>query len=83
MVPESAASASRPLVAPPAQELEVLYQLAKIGSMRHIRERAEHLASLNDEYRGFADTLVQMASRFQSRAILDLVTLHLQEAAKR
>jgi PAS domain S-box-containing protein len=77
------AAAQRPMVAPPAQELEALYQLAKIGNMRQIRERAEQLGTLNHEYRGFADTLVQMASRFQSKAILELVTLHLEEAAKR
>ena len=65
------------LVAPPPQELEILYGLAKTGNMRSIREHAQHLASLGDEYRGFADTLLQLAARFQSRAILDLVTQYL------
>ncbi|HEY2929336.1 ATP-binding protein [Piscinibacter sp.] len=75
--------AAPPLVAPPAEELEVLYQLARTGNMRRIRERAEHIASLGAEYRGFADTLLQLAGRFQSRAILDLVAQYLQQASQR
>jgi PAS domain S-box-containing protein len=78
-----AVGAPLPLVAPPAEELEILYQLAKTGNMRRIRERAEHLVSLGDEYLSFADTLLQMAGRFQSRAILDLVAQHRQQASQR
>jgi CheY-like chemotaxis protein len=77
------AGAALPLAAPPADELEVLYQLAKTGNMRRIRERAEHLASLNDDYRGFSNTLLLLAGRFESRAILDLVAQYLQQASQR
>ena len=72
-----------PLVAPPAAELEVLYQLAKTGNMRRIRERAEHLASLNEDYRGFTNSLLLLAGRFESRAVLDLVAQYLHQASQR
>jgi len=62
------------LVPPPPHELETLYQLAKTGNMRSIRECADHMAGLSEEYRPFADRLHALADRFQSRAILDLVT---------
>ena len=63
-----------PLVTPPAQELEVLYHLAKIGNMHSIRLRADHLATLDAAYLPFAQRLRHLADRFQSRAILDWVS---------
>jgi PAS domain S-box-containing protein len=70
-------------VVPPLQELEILLQLAKTGNMRRISEQARHLASVDDEYRAFAEALLQLAGRFESRAILALVTQCLQQASKR
>src|SRR5207237_1961254 len=78
-----AADAPLPLVAPPTEELEILYHLAKTGNMRRIRERAEYLASLNDEYHDFTDTLQLLAGRFESRAILDFVARYLQRTSQR
>jgi len=51
--------------------------------MRRISERADYLASLSEAYRGFADELLQLAGRFESRAIVDMVAQHLQQALKR
>jgi signal transduction histidine kinase/ActR/RegA family two-component response regulator len=62
------------LVAPPGGEIERLYKLAQIGDMRDIRVRAEHIAALGAAYVPFAQRLRELADRFQSRAILDLVT---------
>jgi CheY-like chemotaxis protein len=78
----TAGAAPRP-VGPPAEELEILYQLAKAGNMRRIRERALHLASLSDDYRDFSNNLLLLAGRFESRAILDLVRQYLQWASQR
>jgi hypothetical protein len=77
----AADGAPLPLVAPPADELEVLYQLAKVGNMRRIRERAQHLASLSEDYRGFSNSLLLLAGRFESRAILELVAQYLRQAS--
>lgn len=67
-----------PLVVPPQQEMDVLYDLAQVGNMRDIRRHAEHIASLGEQYRAFADKLTTLAKSYQSKAILDLVEQHVQ-----
>ncbi len=66
-------AAATALVAPPAEEIDVLYRLAKLGNMQRIRVRADHLEALDEAYRPFAQRLRQLADRFQSRAILEFV----------
>ena len=66
--------AARAMVVPDAQELELLHELARIGNMRSIGERAEHLAALDPDYQPFARRLRDLAQRFQSRAILEWIS---------
>jgi signal transduction histidine kinase/DNA-binding NarL/FixJ family response regulator len=61
------------LIAPPPQELELLYHLAQVGNMGSIRSQAERLAALDASYRPLARRLRHLADHFQSRAILELV----------
>jgi signal transduction histidine kinase/CheY-like chemotaxis protein len=68
--PGEPTKAQAPLVAPPASELDVLYQMAKVGNMRSLTARADYLADLDEAYRPFAQKLRQLAAGFQSRAIL-------------
>ncbi|HEX6705985.1 MAG TPA: ATP-binding protein [Albitalea sp.] len=70
-----------PMVAPPAEEVERLYRLARIGNMRSIRQRAEQLAAQDARYAVFAGRLDLLASRFQSRAILELIERYRAEDA--
>jgi signal transduction histidine kinase/CheY-like chemotaxis protein/CHASE3 domain sensor protein len=63
-------AAQGPVVAPPAEELDVLYQMAKVGNMRSLMARADYLVDLDEAYRPFAQKLRQLAGGFQSRAIL-------------
>jgi len=65
--------AAAPMVPPPADEMRVLYRLAQVGNMRSIREHADHLDALGEAYRPFAQRLRELAGRFQSKAIMDLV----------
>jgi CheY-like chemotaxis protein len=65
------------LVAPPAQELAVLYRLALLGSMREIAEEAAHLSELDGRYGAFADEVKVLAKGYQSKAILRLVEQHM------
>ena len=62
-----------PMVPPPDEEMRVLYVLAQIGNMRSIRERADHLRELGEVYHPFAQRLHELASEFQSKAIMELV----------
>jgi signal transduction histidine kinase/DNA-binding NarL/FixJ family response regulator len=68
-----AAAAARALVAPPAEQLEVLLRLARIGNMRSIRAHAESLATSDPAYRPLATRLCRLAEDFESTAIVDLL----------
>ncbi|MBI1891244.1 MAG: response regulator [Burkholderiales bacterium] len=70
------------LVAPPRQELESLYQLALLGNMRAIREWAAQLAARDARYGPFAGSLLDLASRYQSKEIVKLVGKHMNPDAK-
>ena len=67
------ADAAAPLVAPPPDEMEVLLRLARIGNMRSIRDRAEHLAALDVRHRPLATRLTRLTEGFESVAIVDLL----------
>ncbi len=67
-VPESA-----PLVPPPLAELEALYELAMLGSMRDIREQARQLEALDEKYRPFSRKLQELAQTFDDEKILALI----------
>jgi CheY-like chemotaxis protein len=71
---EAACDAPPPWVVPGREELELLHELARIGNMRSIGERADHLAGVNPDYQPFARRLRDLAQRFQSRAILEWIS---------
>jgi hypothetical protein len=71
--------AEEPLIPPPPEEMEVLYELALIGSMRDIRERADYLETLDEQYLPFADTLRQLAKDFEEQEILALVERYMKK----
>ncbi len=60
-------------VAPPPPEMDVLYQLARMGDMHAIIAQAERLANLDETYRPFAARLDTLARGYQSKALLRLV----------
>ena len=61
------------IVAPPADEIAILLKMALAGNMRAIRSQADHLATVDKEYRPFADKLKTLASSYQSAGILQLI----------
>ena len=65
------------LVIPPREELEVLYELAMLGSMKKIRERAIYLQELDEQYAPFATQLQDLAQGFQEKAIVNLIEQYL------
>jgi signal transduction histidine kinase/CheY-like chemotaxis protein len=72
-VPAEPANAPGPMVAPPAEEMDVLLHLARIGNMRSIRTRAEHLLALDERHRPLATRLIELSEGFQSAAIVGLL----------
>jgi len=80
-VPDDDASPPRPtLLPPPTAALEVLHRLALTGNMRAIREEAARLAALDARCAPFCDRLQQLASAYQSKAILGLVKEYLEKS---
>jgi CheY-like chemotaxis protein len=58
---------------PPHEELDKLYQLARMGNMQNICIHADYLTGLNPRYGAFARQLRQLAEGYQSKAIVALV----------
>ncbi|MRV74446.1 PAS domain-containing protein [Duganella sp. FT92W] len=69
-----------PLTPPPAEEMAVLQQLARLGNMRAIQVRAEHLERLDPRYQPFAEQLRTLARGYQSKALRQLVDSYAQVA---
>jgi len=61
------------IVAPPAPEVEALWQLARIGNMRKIRERANYLRALDPAYAPFAARLDTLAQGYHSKELAAFV----------
>jgi signal transduction histidine kinase len=75
-VVESASAGA--LLVPPQEEIEILHQLALVGNMRHLRQRAVYLTALDARYGPFAAELSQLTNGYQSQAILDLVEKYVE-----
>jgi signal transduction histidine kinase/CheY-like chemotaxis protein len=69
------------LVVPPAQEIEVLWQLVRIGNMRKIRERASYLQALDPAYAPFANRLHTLAQGYHSKDLAAFVERYRTESA--
>lgn len=57
------------MVAPPKQELEKLYELARFGNMTRLKQQAVYLENLDAQYRPFANYLYRLADNFDDEAI--------------
>lgn len=64
-------------VVPPQEELEQLYELAMLGNIYRIQERAKHLLELDKKYAQFANKLHKLARNFEDEQILTLIQKHL------
>ncbi len=77
--PASDIPVSGPLIPPPPEELAVLYELARSGSIRRIRDKAVELETLGEEFIPFARKLLELAQGYQEKAILALVEQYLEK----
>jgi hypothetical protein len=62
---------------PPPEELQVLYELAMLGSMRNIVMRTIYLEELDTKYSPFAKKIQNLAHNFQEQDILETIELYL------
>ena len=71
--------AAQTLIVPSPEEIEILYELAMLGSMKKIRERAIYLAELDEKYAPLAAKLQDLAQGFQEKAIVNLVEQYITQ----
>ncbi|WP_052055840.1 hybrid sensor histidine kinase/response regulator [Myxosarcina sp. GI1] len=70
---ESVVTEAVSLKAPPPEEMEKLYELAMLGSMKKIKEQAMYLEELDQKYAPLAAKLKNLANGFQEKAIVNLI----------
>jgi signal transduction histidine kinase/CheY-like chemotaxis protein len=70
---ESQKASSTPMIPPPADKLDALYKLARMGNMRRIKEQATQLESLDSKYQPFAKKLQELAKGFKGKQILAFI----------
>jgi signal transduction histidine kinase len=61
------------LIPPPTEELKALHELAMMGKIRAIQERAEQIKQLDQNFAPFANKLQTLARNFEDEQILALV----------
>ncbi|RKZ45182.1 MAG: serine/threonine protein kinase [Candidatus Parabeggiatoa sp. nov. 3] len=70
---ESKLAQSAPMISPPADKLEALYKLARMGNMRRIKEQALQLEAIDPKYQPFASKLQELAKGFKGKQILAFI----------
>ncbi len=79
IVPETAQEeANGPMIPPPADEMEVLYDIVMDGDMHEILEYANHLEHLDTQYGRFAHKLREMARGYQDVQLMELVKQYME-----
>ncbi|MCP4396476.1 MAG: response regulator, partial [bacterium] len=68
--PTAGSTPASPLTLPPPEELEVLRELAIVGDLFSVQERAAALEHQDSKYTAFADTLYHMAKNYQDKQLL-------------
>jgi PAS domain S-box-containing protein len=64
------------LIAPPAAELDTLYELTLKGNFKGITKQSAFIAQMDQKYSPFAKKVQQLAKRFQDQEILALIQAH-------
>jgi len=72
---------SAPLIAPPSEELEILYELAMLGQILDLRQRIAYIEQLDSQYAPFANKLAKLAKRFEDEEILALLEEYMEKEA--
>jgi hypothetical protein len=58
--------------------MDTLHHLARKGNMRKVIHWADRREATDKQYRAFSAQLIDLARQYQSRAILRLVTAHME-----
>jgi signal transduction histidine kinase/streptogramin lyase/CheY-like chemotaxis protein len=72
ILPETA-KPDGPLITPPQEELEILYELAMLGKMTQIRERVDRLEEMNSRFTPFVYRVRELADAFEDQRIANFI----------
>jgi CheY-like chemotaxis protein len=75
--PGEGSAVAAELVPPPPDELELLYELARLGNMERIQEHARRLEARSPEHRAFARQVIRLAEAFDDERLQDLIRPYL------
>jgi hypothetical protein len=67
------------IVAPPATELMVLYEAARIGDFLEIEAEASRIKLLDKKYEPFVNKVEHWAEEFEDKAIINLLTQYVSD----
>ncbi|NEQ41108.1 MAG: response regulator [Okeania sp. SIO3I5] len=67
------------ILPPPLEELEILLDLARRGSLKNLTEKAEELQQLEQKYTSFTEPVLQWADDFQADKIEDFIISFLEK----
>lgn len=62
------------MIAPPAGEIEILYDLVRKGNLKEVIKQAERLERMNPSFEPFAKKLRQLAQNFQEKALREFIS---------
>ena len=77
-VRESQADDNAPLVAPPSEALNALYDFAQKGQILGLKEEVDKLAGMGDEFGSFVSEVKEMVGGFQLDELCDFIKPHLE-----
>lgn len=66
-------AAAAPMVLPPLDQLEHLLEIARVGSMRDLKEYVAVILQQDERHRPFADRLHRLADEFRSIEVVEFV----------
>ncbi len=67
------------LVVPPKEELETVFNAARIGDIELIQMEANRIKQLDDKYKAFGDRLFELAGEFEYKPIFNLLKGQFEE----
>ncbi|MDM8527726.1 ATP-binding protein [Anaerolineales bacterium HSG24] len=70
-------SATSEIVAPPPEELEILFDFALRGNMRKIKRRIIYIKTLDEQYTPFANKLEALAKGYKEKAVLAFIKTYM------
>ncbi|MFQ5640728.1 MAG: ATP-binding protein [bacterium] len=73
-------SQEKPLVAPPSEELAVLFELAERGQIMAVRDEIDRIEALGEQFKAFTLEVRRFAKGYQMKQICDLIEPYLNKA---